>query len=284
MIIQGPSHWIEIYFGRPEGGSSLEFDMDRSNLEVFGYAISRDPDPITSVFVRLYPDDDEPSSWPLIRLGASPIPLSELEDPADRWGKYFPPEENSNKWQWFMRFEIVGGDIEYLDDQYSLEVSAGDVYRTFNESIEFWMAIDEGHVLPYLDLTSPVNGSVWSGPSVDISGIANSDIGITRIELSFDNDSWTSITGLENWTYTMSTDVLGEGNHSVRVRAFDGEAYSPEVERWFLVELDDDGGNGPDDGGLSITDTALLAIAILLLAIGVFGLVALRLRKNRPPT
>ena len=171
--------------------------------------------------------------------------------------------------------------------QYSLNVSAGDGFRTVTETVTVWLIIEGAHEFPHLELTSPGNGSVWIGPSVDISGMATSGHDIARIELSFDNDSWTSIAGQENWTYTMSTDVLGEGNHSVRVRAFDGEVFSLVVERWFVVQPDgpngNGGGNGPDDGGLSTTDMALLTLAILLLILGVLGLVASRLRKSRPP-
>ena len=93
---------------------------------------------------------------------------------------------------------------------------------------------------PTAAITSPANGTIVSG-TVSIQGTASDTDGddtIQKVEISVGGGSWTEVVGTTTWTYLLDTTGLTEGDHMVRLKSYDGEAYSETVTITLTVEHD----------------------------------------------
>ena len=110
----------------PEEERSYTFSASSTIIEAFGTTIDPDESPITSMYVRLFPENDDSNNWPRVKLTLSPVPYDRVTEPEYKWGKYFEPSANQNKWRFYYRFTIIGGDILYKSGAYIFEVGAYD--------------------------------------------------------------------------------------------------------------------------------------------------------------
>lgn len=81
---------------------------------------------------------------------------------------------------------------------------------------------------PEIAITSHEDGEEVSG-LIEISGTSSDEDGnetIESVELSLDGGDWIVVSGTDSWSHDMDTTELENGDHSVEVRAFDGEDYS----------------------------------------------------------
>ena len=90
---------------------------------------------------------------------------------------------------------------------------------------------------------------------------------ILRVELSLDRVEWEVATGSGSWSYLADTEEYGEGDHTVYVRAFDGEDYSDVVSLDFSI--------GDPDGDDDDDDSPGFGVALLLLAVGLVMIMVL---------
>ena len=76
---------------------------------------------------------------------------------------------------------------------------------------------------PVVEITSPVNGTVVLG-TVNITGTSSDEDGnetIQKVQLNVDNGVWLIVTGTSTWSIELDTTTLSNGNHSIKVQAFD---------------------------------------------------------------
>ena len=114
---------------------------------------------------------------------------------------------------------------------------------------------------PSVDLASPASGSTLSG-LVQVSGTASDpDNGVASVEYRIDLGPWQPAIGTTSWYFTWDTTTASNGQHTVRVRSFDGSLHSAEDSATYTVS---NGGSGTrtirdDDGTMDGTQLDLNA-------------------------
>jgi parallel beta-helix repeat protein len=89
---------------------------------------------------------------------------------------------------------------------------------------------------PVLLITEPLNGSNVSGVVIIRGTATDLDGTIDSVEVSVDSGDWILVTGKDEWWYSYNTTSLGNGNHSLTFRAFDGWSFSDTLDLILLVE------------------------------------------------
>jgi hypothetical protein len=166
----------------PVHGTNYPFNKeDKRVMEVTGFITDDDGSPIIAVFVKLYPEKDDPNAWPEFKLGLSPVALEDLVDQDIRWGKYFPPDEHSNKWRFFYRFDIIGGDVLYESDAYIFEVTANDGVHIAESQVSIDIQIEPEQEPPKMRVYASVNPGVQALDLVEFNGtVLNSEELVTN--------------------------------------------------------------------------------------------------------
>jgi hypothetical protein len=90
----------------------------------------------------------------------------------------------------------------------------------------------------------------------EASGTASDDAGVIRVEVRIDEGNWMEVDGTQEWNVDIKVKDLEKGEHTLEVRAFDGEQYSDTGSVTFKV---DDEGDSPSIGMAG----AIAAIGIL---------------------
>ncbi|UCE38177.1 MAG: right-handed parallel beta-helix repeat-containing protein [Thermoplasmata archaeon] len=132
------------------------------------------------------------------------------------------------------------------------------------------------NMIPTCTISTPSTEAVVNG-TILINGTASdSDGTIQLIQIRIDENDWINITGNESWSYELDTTELPNGRHSIAVRSFDGEDYSPAASISIIVD------NPPSPKEKSFFEEAgpwlLLVVIIILLLI--LLLLILRRRKK----
>jgi alpha-amylase len=76
-------------------------------------------------------------------------------------------------------------------------------------------------VPPTLSLLTPTNSTQVSG-NLLISGTANDNVGVQKVEIELDNGIWATATGTTSWSYNLNSSNFLNGPHVVSARATDG--------------------------------------------------------------
>jgi hypothetical protein len=119
-------------------------------------------------------------------------------------------------------------------------------------------------------ILGPPSGAVVRGTVVanGTSSHPNPRMPVARVMVQLDDGEWVAANGTSSWALALDLSGLGPGPHTVRAKAFDGEAYSPVVERTFVV------GRPPkeDTGGShSMTIVLVLVLVVAIAAAAVAG-------------
>lgn len=79
---------------------------------------------------------------------------------------------------------------------------------------------------PAVSIDAPSEGATVSG-TVDVAGSASdSDGSVQRVEVRIDDGDWQQAQGTTSWSFSWDTTAVGEGDHRVQARSFDGSAFS----------------------------------------------------------
>jgi hypothetical protein len=131
-----------------------------------------------------------------------------------------------------------------------------------DEAIQY-LTIKLENILPTLEIISPADFEDVSGKIV-ISGVAEDDDGdIVRVEVRVDEGAWEEAQGTSAWSFSLNTSNLADGEHTISVRAFDGEEYSEVTAISIIVRQE-----GKSDG-----EGELSTIFIIAIVIGIIGVV-----------
>ena len=138
-----------------------------------------------------------------------------------------------------------------------------DPYTTYLEV----MADPIPNELPEIEITEPHGQNSFSG---SIRGTAQDPDGtVERVEVSIDGGNWLPAKGTKDWHYTFDIRHFPSGNHSISVRAFDGEDYSEILEIIVTIGQPDpnDGTGGVNDGNDTDGDSDNTPNSMLLLTL-----------------
>ena len=78
-------------------------------------------------------------------------------------------------------------------------------------------------VPPTISLIAPADGSTVTGV-VAVTGAASDNVAVAKVEVSIDGGGWTLASGTTNWTYSLNTQGLLNGLHTISARATDGSS------------------------------------------------------------
>jgi len=130
---------------------------------------------------------------------------------------------------------------------------------------------------PKISIAAPANGSLLNGSFMIVGTAWDEDGSVKWVEVSVDGGNWTEVNGTDSWSHEWDTTGVENGDHEIRVRAFDGEDYSCEMTITTRVENTQDGTNGDsDDDG---DDGPGFEIVGLLIVLAVCAY-AVRKRRN----
>jgi len=145
---------------------------------------------------------------------------------------------------------------------HTISYKVQDNYGVWSDEVSTTLTVAEPvpNQKPTVTVTSHTNGSKVSGV-VTVSGTASDPDGtVARVELALDIQAeWEVATGTDSWSHTRDTKQYEAGEHTLYVRAYDGEDYSDVVSYDFtVVEEDDD----DEAGFLTGFELTLLAAAM----------------------
>jgi len=125
-----------------------------------------------------------------------------------------------------------------------------------------------------LSIASPAQKATLSGKA-RISGLCQPDPegrDPALVLLRVDDGPWQVVEGTQNWSFYIDTTKLSDGSHVIRVRSFDGSAYSPETERSVMVK---------NAGAAGVFDPVPLLAGCLVLSL--VAIIAMAFMNRRKP-
>jgi len=78
---------------------------------------------------------------------------------------------------------------------------------------------------PSVSITSPASGSSVSG-TVSVSGTASDSVSISSVQVSVDGGSYSLASGTSTWSFSLNTDSLSNGAHSLSAKTTDAAGIS----------------------------------------------------------
>jgi glycosidase len=73
---------------------------------------------------------------------------------------------------------------------------------------------------PTISMTAPVNDTTVVG-TISVSGTASDNVAVASIQINIDNGSWVTVTGTKSWSYSLNTQTMLNGLHTIYARATD---------------------------------------------------------------
>ncbi len=270
---------------QPVNGTNYPFDKEEKRiLEAVGFVIDPDGSPITAMYVQLYPEDDDPNAWPKFKLGLSPVPLEDVDDPEYKWGKYFPPDEHSNRWKFFFRFEIMGGDVLYESGAYIFHVEAHDGVHITPVDISIDVQIEPEQEPPRMRVYASVDPRVLSlelvefnGTVINVEELASNGVEVVYYAWDFNSDGTLDFYSVSSAATFHIYDEVDETavNHAT-LRVVDSLGRSINITRTITVEpLEDDEG-GPWPIVMKYMPFIIVAFLVIL---GIVGAASVRSKR-----
>jgi cyclophilin family peptidyl-prolyl cis-trans isomerase len=199
----------------------------------------------------------------------------------------------------------IGESNHYLDGEYAVfgrVISGNDLYREINNvDTGYDEQPDEDVIIRKIYVYQPIAPTiiVTYTPSLEdvsdtitISGLAfDMDGDVEKVEIKIDDGSWKPANGSTNWNYELDTTKLSDGEHTIKVRVYDGEFYSDESSIKINVDNDkdtkDDGSSKVDDdksGALSSKSGKIILVGIILAVVIIIiaFLLLIQKKKNQP--
>jgi len=146
-----------------------------------------------------------------------------------------------------LNFDDESTDISYYDNDRDGNISAGDVFlvkKAYNGGLA-----EEGYSLE-LEFGK-----------------------VDKVEISIDDREWITVTGTDSWSYEWDTTEVKERKYSIKVRSFDGSAYSETRKITIRVSTEDGKTDSLFDEIGSVT---FIGIICIIAIVGLFGFATLK--------
>jgi Bacterial Ig domain len=88
---------------------------------------------------------------------------------------------------------------------------------------------------PIIEITSPEMDTILEVPTLTVTGTASDDVAISKIEASFDGETWFLANGTSSWSTWSITLVLPRGGIWVSAIAFDTSGNWDRTGVWVVV-------------------------------------------------
>ena len=104
-----------------------------------------------------------------------------------------------------------------------------------NASTAINITIEKANEAPTVTIDSPVDGAKVSG-TVEFSGVAiDKDGGVRLVSVQVDEGDWYVANGTGNWTYSVDTNGMTNGVHTIKAKSSDGQLESTSITRSVTV-------------------------------------------------
>ena len=189
--------------------------------------------------------------------------------------------------------ELFNGSLSFFTisnlsiGDHTITLRVQDTHGVWSEQVTVGVTILElpdDSTPPTITIATPKNGATVSG-NVTFSGTAYDETRLSKIEFRMHGASeWSQTQTKTDWSFTMDTADLEDGEYTMEFRAFDGVQYSDIATVTFTV--DNAGGGGPgeeegDDDSILMKEIGplpligyvglLVVVLVLVLAIGKRG-------------
>jgi hypothetical protein len=151
----------------------------------------------------------------------------------------------------------------------------GDLYST-EAALNVIVQNTVVNLRPAVAITAPA-GARLSGTAVVTGTASDPDGQVARVEVSLNEGGWQAAIGATAWSFTLDTTELRNGQHSLRVRAFDGTDYSEVATLNFTVA------NTVAPAPSGIDPLLLAGMGLAVVAAAVAAVVLLARRRKGPP-
>lgn len=194
---------------------------------------------------------------------------------------------NIAAYQWTSSIDGIIGTESSISITY-LSVGTHDIYLKVKDDEDVWSkeAVDtlviniRTNRPPTITLLTPANWDLVTEDVIEIQAEAYDEDGtVERIEIRVDDNDWFEISDSSFALYSLKTEEIGEGEHVIYVRAYDGEDYS--TEEFVIINVEQG-----EDGGSFFVGDEMLIISFILVIILIVGIVLYWLsarRKKRSP-
>jgi subtilisin family serine protease len=190
-------------------------------------------------------------------------------------------------YQWTSSIDGIIGTESSMSITY-LSVGVHDIYLKVKDDEDVWskeavdtLVIDiRTNQLPTITLLTPTNWDLVTEDVIQIQAEAYDEDGtVESIEIRVDDNDWFEISDSSFAFYSLNTEDIGEGEHVLYVRAYDGEDYS--TEEFVIINVE----QGEDEGSFFVGDEVFI-ISFILVIVLIVGIVLYWLsarRKKRSP-
>ncbi len=121
-------------------------------------------------------------------------------------------------------------------------------------------------LMPSVEIQYPASGKSVSGRLTVTGRCVRGSLNTTRVQLRVDDGPWSEAQGLETWQFSVDTNKLKDGYHTLQARAFDGVGWSEPANRTVRVD-NAAGGNGAVTLPLLMAVLVIAAVAAVTLAV-----------------
>jgi alpha-amylase len=99
-------------------------------------------------------------------------------------------------------------------------ISGNTLYAAYDEYFVSGVTTSIDVQPPNISISQPANGATVSG-TVIVSGTANDNVAVQKVEVSLDGGTWTLASGTTSWSYSLNTANTLNGTHTISARATD---------------------------------------------------------------
>ena len=221
---------------------------------------------VPSISILSPPDDSEVS-------GTIAVTGSATDENGDHNIQKVEIKVNNGTWQvatgtvdWSFPMDtttLQNGDITILARAFDLESSS-----TIAEIHLDVQNVEVQNAIPMITLSSPKDGAeIWE--TITIAGNATDQDGtVVRVEISIDDGEWITVEGIDSWNFSWDSTSVDDGDHTIRVRAFDGEDYSEIITldlKVYNEDEEDSGGFLPFSGWTIFLFSLMVSWALVAL-------------------
>ena len=260
------------------------YSWDETLLEVKGMINYQEGD-IFNATIHLYPEDADPSDWPVIWLEKVETPPIPPIRPMVLHGRFYPPEDGRSQWTFNITYPLFSYVPALYNGSYVLVVNVTTDYGEYTSESSFDLVLDPNVGRPWVQVSTPIDGRELGEVIVlRVQGAAGDDYNLSRVEVRIDGGGWTAVTGLEEWFFDLDIIELLDGEHMITLRSFDGVRFSElDVHSFTVNRSTSNGGNGNGGGGSTPDDDMFIYIiaGLLLLVAGIILLVGVAILKTR---